>query len=175
MSMIKKTKISSEEKKDAEELPKIFLVEKIFIVLLALIILFDVNDIYIAYYVQSKLGIQITDVLLTPLLAVLVVSIGLLILIMLKFSREIKSKISFVVGIMGILILGLHNLGNFLIDLFWATPIMLVFGLIYGIIGLKSSSRKLAIFGILFNAVGLLLTLPIILFTIAVLRSGFAP
>ena len=150
--MAKETKTSVEEKTDGKESPKIFLVEKIIIGLIIFIVfltLAEIRNIGFRFFTSNFYGV--VDSLIIP--------VALSIMILMRFSRDIKAKISFIIGVFATL----YTIDYFLLyQIFFKLGIgvftlliISIIGITYGIIGLKSSSRKLAIFGIILNAPGL--------------------
>ena len=92
--------------------------------------------------------------ILNIFLYTIVPSLIFLVLILLRFSRENKAKISFILGLVGLLYLTLAWLDRYsplVYKLAFGIQVLSVLGLTYGIFGLKSSKKNLALIGIILN------------------------
>ena len=122
---------------------QVTLIEKVLIIVLVLLTVFY---IYVEYKYLANHLLEAFFFLITPAL--------LIVLILLRFSRENKSIISLVFGIMGVVFLIINLLDRYTpLNNYMVTPMQIVsiFGLFYGINGLKSKQKNLAIVGIVFN------------------------
>ena len=122
---------------------QVTLIEKVLIIVLVLLAVFY---LYIEYKYLADHLLEAFFFLITLIL--------LIVLIFLRFSRENKAIISFIFGIVGLsfLIINLFNRYTPLNE-YLGLPIQLVsiFGLIYGVAGLKSDKKKVAVIGIILN------------------------
>ena len=126
-----------------EKINEITVVEKFLIVLSVLLIVFY---LYVEYKYLANHIVGAFFFLITPLIFISI--------ILLRFSIENKAKISLIFGVIGLIFLITNLFDRYTsLNIYLGLPIqmMSIFGLIYGIIGLTSKKRGLAITGIIFN------------------------
>ena len=128
-------------KEKITEIRELKIVEKILLILLLLFILF--------YLIVEYKYLNLLRVIFN-----IGIPAFLIFIILLRFSNENKAIISLISGVIGLsfLILNLFNRYTPL-NIHFGLPIQItsVFGLVYGIVGLKSNNRNISIVGIILN------------------------
>ena len=202
LKMVEKRKASSRKLLAKKELPRLFPFEFIIIILIIFSVYSEISSIHYnftrANYTSDIVGLKafISDINLRFLFDNIIIPIGLLVIILMKFSRENRAKVSVILGVF-VTLGALSYVADYLtynyfpkfafivtiLDFisfhgyfeFMSYMIGTIMGLLYGVIGIKSSMRKLAWIGIALNIPGLYFVIKNLIFIISVSIYGFAP